>query len=110
MVRPELQEAKVKLYEKKDRTRLVILFGVVLFAAFMMIALLNLIDSIQLSFRPVDAAEKLTNTQLALQRFLTWATVGVVGPPPAGGPLPPGEQGGDTGGPGGRAPLLPAGP
>jgi len=78
MVRPELQEAKVKLYEKKDRTRLVILFGVVLFAAFMMIALLNLIDSIQLSFRPVDAAEKLTNTQLALQRFLTWATVGVV--------------------------------
>src|SRR3990170_3647405 len=82
MVRPELQEAKVKLYEKKDRTRLVILFGVVLFAAFMMIALLNLIDSIQLSFRPVDAAEKLTNSQLALQRFLTWATVGVVAPPP----------------------------
>ena len=78
MVRPELQQAKVKLYEKKDRTRLVILFSVVLFAAFMMIALLNLIDSIQLSFRPVDPAEKLTNTQLAIQRFLTWATLGVV--------------------------------
>jgi len=78
MVRPELQQAKVKLYTKKDRTRLVILFSVVLFAAFMMIALLNLIDSIQLSFRPVDPAEKLTNTQLAIQRFLTWATLGVV--------------------------------
>jgi len=78
MVRPELQQAKVKLYTKKDRTRLVILFSVVLFAAFMMIALLNLIDSIQLSFRPVDPAEKLTNTQLAIQRFLTWATVGVL--------------------------------
>src|SRR3970282_934708 len=78
MVRPELQEAKVKLYEKKDRTRLVILFGLVLFAVFMMIALLNLIDSIQLSFRPVDPAERLTSTQLAIQRFLTWATVGVV--------------------------------
>ena len=78
MVRPELEEAKVKLYEKKDRTRSIVLVGVVLFAVFMLIALLNLIDSVQIAFRPIDPAEKLSQQQLALQRFLTWMTVAVI--------------------------------
>ena len=78
MVRPELEEAKVKLYEKKDRTRSIVLVGVVLFAVFMLIALLNLIDSVQIAFRPVDPAERLSQQQLALQRFLTWMTVAVI--------------------------------
>ena len=78
MVRPELQEAKVKLYEKKDRTRSIVLVGVVLFAVLMLIALLNLIDSVQIAFRPIDPAEKLSQQQLALQRFLTWMTVAVI--------------------------------
>ena len=78
MVRPELQEAKVKLYEKKDRTRSIVLVGVVLFAVFMLIALLNLIDSIQIALRPIDPAERLSQQQLALQRFLTWMTVAVI--------------------------------
>lgn len=78
MVRSELQQAKVKLYEKKDRTRVVVLTSVVLFAVFVLIALLNLIDSVQIAFRPVDPAERLTAQQLALQRFLTWATISVV--------------------------------
>lgn len=78
MVRPELEQAKVKLYEKKDRTRVVLIAGVIVFSIFMLIALLNLIDSVRLSFRPVDPAEKLTNTQLAIQRFLTWGTLAVV--------------------------------
>ena len=78
MVRPDLEEAKVKLYEKKDRTRSIVLVGVVLFAVFMLIALLNLIDSVQIAFRPIDPAEKLSQQQLALQRFLTWMTVAVI--------------------------------
>ncbi|HEY5538725.1 MAG TPA: type II secretion system F family protein [Thermoplasmata archaeon] len=78
MVRPDLEEAKVKLYEKKDRTRSIVLVGVVLFAVLMLIALLNLIDSIQIAFRPIDPAERLSQQQLALQRFLTWMTVAVI--------------------------------
>ena len=78
MVRPDLEEAKVKLYEKKDRTRSIVLVGVVLFAVLMLIALLNLIDSIQIALRPIDPAERLSQQQLALQRFLTWMTVAVI--------------------------------
>jgi flagellar protein FlaJ len=83
MVRPELEEAKVKLYEKKDRTKFVILIGVVLFVVFLLIALLNLIDSVRLGFRAPDPAEQLTARQIALQRFLTWltiATIAMIGP------------------------------
>src|SRR3990170_2603719 len=60
------------------RTRSIVLVGVVLFAVFMLIALLNLIDSVQIAFRPIDPAEKLSQQQLALQRFLTWMTVAVI--------------------------------
>ncbi len=78
MVRPELEEAKVRLYQKKDRTRVMVMIGVVLFVVFLLIALLNLIDSLQFSFRAIDPAEQLSPSQLALQRFLTWLTVAVI--------------------------------
>lgn len=78
MVNKELEAAKVKLYEKKDRTRVVITGGVVLFVVFLLIALLNLIQSLNIGFRPVDPSERLTNSQLALSRFLTWMTIAVV--------------------------------
>ena len=78
MVRPELEEARVKLYEKKDRTRWIILIGVGLFVALFLIAILNLINSVDISFRGVDPAEQLTVSQLALQRFLTWMTIAVI--------------------------------
>ncbi len=78
MVRPELEEARVKLYEKKERTRIVIMVGVVLFVIFFLIAILNLIDSVRFAFRSVDPTERLTDQQLALQRFLTWLTVAII--------------------------------
>ncbi len=78
MVSKELEAAKIKLYEKKDRTRVVITGGVVLFVVFLLIALLNLIQSINIGFRPVDPTERLTNQQLALSRFLTWMTIAVI--------------------------------
>ena len=78
MVRPELEQAKIRLYQKKDRTKTVIMSGVVVFVILLLIALLNLIDSLNLPFRPVDPAEMLSARQLALQRFLTWLTIAVV--------------------------------
>ncbi len=81
MVRPELEQAKVKLYEKKDRTQAIIMSGVILFVILMLVALLNLINPATtrfLALRAVDPAEKLTEWQLALQRFLTWFTIAVV--------------------------------
>src|SRR3989475_3696365 len=78
MVSKALEEAKVRLYQRKDRTRVIVLAGVVLFVVLLLIALLNLIDSVQIGFRPVDPVERLTPAQLALQRFLTWMTIAVV--------------------------------
>src|SRR2546428_5635374 len=78
MVSKALEEAKVRLYQRKDRTRGIVLAGVVLFVVLLLIALLNLIDSISLPLRPVDPMERLTSQQLALQRFLTWMTIAVV--------------------------------
>ncbi len=79
MVRPELEEAKVRLYEKKDRTRLMIVIGVVLFAVLFLIAIGNIIPGgLNIAFRAVDPAEQLTDSQLALQRFLTWMTISVI--------------------------------
>src|SRR6267378_3751731 len=81
MVSKELQEAKIKLYQKKDRTQTIVLVGVVLFVVFFLIALLNLINPATtrfLALRPVDPVEQLTEWQLGLQRFLTWLTIAVV--------------------------------
>jgi len=78
MVRPELEQARVKLYEKKDRTRIVVMAGVGLFVVLFLIAVLNLIDSLNFAFRGVDPAERLSAGQLSLQRFLTWFTLAVV--------------------------------
>jgi len=82
LVSKQLEAAKVKLYEKKDRTRVVVTAGVVLFVVFLLIALLNLIDSVRLpgqgGFRPVDPAERLSDQQLAMSRFLTWMTIAVI--------------------------------
>src|SRR5437867_11668570 len=81
MVRPELEAAKVKLYEKKDRTQFIILVSVILFVILLLVALLNLLNPATtrfLAFRPVDPAEQLTEFQLGLSRFLSWFTVAAV--------------------------------
>ena len=81
MVSKQLAEAKVKLYQKKERTQAVILSGVVAFVVLLLIALLNLINPGTTTFfalRPVDPAEQLTVSQLGLQRFLTWMTIAVI--------------------------------
>jgi flagellar protein FlaJ len=97
MVRKELQEAKVRLYQKKDRTRLILAMGAVVFAAFMFVAVLNLINSVDFSFRP-PAYQDLNGDGIyeissgydsdgdgvpdqgehPLRRFLNWTVLGIL--------------------------------
>ena len=51
MVRKELEEARIRLYQRKDITRTVVLLGAVLFAVFAFIAVLNGLNSLNFSFR-----------------------------------------------------------
>ncbi|MEK6851222.1 MAG: type II secretion system F family protein [Candidatus Thermoplasmatota archaeon] len=70
MVRKELEEARVKLYHKKDRTRIVIGVGATMLVVFLLIAILNAIDSIDVTLRPGDVPPK---------RFLTWLVLAIAG-------------------------------
>src|SRR3989449_5842621 len=81
MASKERQEAKIKLYQKKDRPQTIILGGVVLFVVFFLIALLTVRKPAPprfLAVSAVDPVEQLTEWQLGLQRFLTWLTIAVV--------------------------------
>ncbi|HEV8594358.1 MAG TPA: type II secretion system F family protein [Thermoplasmata archaeon] len=78
MARKELEEARVRLYSKKDRTRLVMAGGLGVFGIFLLIGILNLIPgpngAINTSLRPGD---------VPMKRFLTWfvlALAGFMGP------------------------------
>src|SRR2546427_9938843 len=70
MARKDLEEARVRLYEKKDRTRVVIGVGLAAFALFMFMAVLNVLGAVGISLRTGDAPAK---------RFLTWVVVAIMG-------------------------------
>jgi len=74
MARKELEEARVRLYQKKDRTRLVIVIGVTLLALFLLIAFLNVFPgpdgAINTALRPGDGPAK---------RFLSWFVLAIAG-------------------------------
>ncbi len=69
MVRKELEEARIRLYQKADRTRVVITFGAILFIVLAFIAVLNLINSVSFSLKADDPP---------LRRFLTWITMAIM--------------------------------
>jgi len=69
MVREDLEKARVRLYEKKDRKSFIVGVSSALFAMFMFIALLNLLGSVDLSFGP---------NQQNLYRFLNWFVIAVL--------------------------------
>src|SRR6266852_1356929 len=74
MTNLELQKARLRRTEKGDRRKSVTGIGSALFALFGFIAFLNLINSVNLAFRP---------TQVPVERFLYWlvvATLGFIGP------------------------------
>jgi len=70
MVRKELEEARVRLYAKKERTRIVIAIGTLLFVVFLFIGILNVIGSVNIAFRAGDEPMK---------RFLTFLTLALAG-------------------------------
>jgi len=70
MVRKELEEARVRLYAKKDRTKLIIAVGASFLVVFLFIGVLNWIDSVNFSLQPEEAPAK---------RFLNFMVLGVAG-------------------------------
>jgi len=70
MVREELEEARVRLYQKKDRTRVVIAIGASVFLLFFFIGVLNLIGSLNIGFRADEPA---------VRRFLAFLVLALAG-------------------------------
>ncbi len=74
MASVELEKARLRRSEKGDRRKTVVGVGSTLFLLFGFVAFLNLINSVNLAFRP---------TQGTVERFLYWlvvATLGFIGP------------------------------
>ena len=70
MVRKELEEARVRLYAKKDRTKLIIAVGASVLVMLLFIGVLNWIDSVNFSLLTDEAPAK---------RFLNFMVLGICG-------------------------------
>ena len=70
MARTDLQQARIRLYEKADRSKLILGISLGLLVLFGFIAFLNLIGSVQFSFRA---------DQRNLDRFLDWLVIAIMG-------------------------------
>src|SRR5436305_13168373 len=70
MANVELEKARLRRSDKGDRRKSVIGLGSALFVLFGFIAFLNVINSVNLAFRP---------TQGPVERFLYWLAVGTLG-------------------------------
>jgi len=69
MARKELEEARIRLYQKADRTRMILGVGGALFAVMLIIGILNGIDSINTTGRAGE---------LPIRRAITWVTIAVM--------------------------------
>lgn len=69
MPNADLQKARVRLYEKADRRHVLLGVSTTLFLLLMFIAILNLIGSVDLSFRA---------GQRTLERFLNWLVIAIL--------------------------------
>ncbi len=70
MARPDLEEARVKLYQKADRTQVILGVSVGLLVLFGFIAFLNLIGSVAFTFR---------SDSTPVENFLNWVVVAMLG-------------------------------
>lgn len=73
MANVELQKARVRLFQKADRKNAVVAASVILAVLFGFIAFLNLINSVNLSFRPEQ--QRFPNWQ----GFLNWLVIAIMG-------------------------------
>ena len=69
MVREELEQARIRLYQKADRTRIVFSVGLAFAFIFGFVALLNLIGSVNLSLQAGAPP---------IRRFITWMTIAMM--------------------------------
>lgn len=69
MVREELEKARIRLYEKKDRRKAILAMSSALFGLFMFVAVLNLINSVSIPFRA---------DQSPINRFLNWLVIAIL--------------------------------
>ena len=70
MPNEDVQKARLRLHQKKDRRQSILALSVLLLVLFLFIALLNWIGSIDLSFRA---------GQRPLDRFMNWAVIAILG-------------------------------
>src|SRR5438874_11507459 len=70
MANPDLEKARVRLYEKADRKPAIVATGTALLVLAGFIAFLNLINSINLGFR---------GDQRPIERFLFWLIIAILG-------------------------------
>ena len=77
MVREDLEQARIRLYQKADRTKVVLGVSSALLVVFGFIAFLNLIGSVTFSFRsyPADTDPN----QIHIENFLNWLVIAVMG-------------------------------
>lgn len=70
MAREDLEQARIRLYQKADRTRIMLGISLALLVVFGFIAALNLIGSVEISFR--SGAKPMDN-------FLNWLVIAIMG-------------------------------
>ena len=77
MAREDLEQARIRLYEKADRSKLVLGVSATLLVLFGFIAFLNLIGSVSFTFRsyPSDTDPN----QIHIENFLNWLVIAIMG-------------------------------
>ncbi|HII40128.1 MAG TPA: type II secretion system F family protein [Thermoplasmata archaeon] len=76
MAREDLEQARIRLYQKADRSKFILGISTALLVVFGFIAFLNLIKSVEFSFR-APAADA-TPDQVAVQNFLNWLVIAIL--------------------------------
>ena len=77
MARQDLEQARIRLYQKADRTQLILGISTALLVVFGFIAFLNLIGSVSFTFRsyPADTDPN----QIHIENFLNWLVIAILG-------------------------------
>lgn len=70
MAQPDLQQARVKLYQKADRRRFILAVSLTLLVIFGFVAVLNLLGSVSIAFR---------GGSKPLDNFLNWLVIAILG-------------------------------
>ncbi|MFQ6127842.1 MAG: type II secretion system F family protein [Thermoplasmata archaeon] len=76
MVKPDLEEARIKMYEKYDFTKPILIVSGIVAGVFILIAILNIIDSINIPIHPREATAPVKRGL----NFAVFAILTLIGP------------------------------